>query len=359
MEGFSKINGVKDATLQELNDLNIYDLIIDARSPREYAEDHIPGAVNMPVVNNEEYAEIGTLHRTDTMAAYRIGVQYSLVNMARHIGEDIAPRFSDRARILVYCFRGGKRSKLWTDNLETIGYRVHKLKGGWKGYRRFVNEQLASVPTKFQFNVLTGSTGCGKTRLLYALRDAGEQVLDLEEIAAHRGSVLGALPDGTKQPTQKYFDSLLLKELVAFDPARPVWVEAESKKIGNVQLPDALLETMRKGTTYLVEADMAQRVLLWREDYRHFEEDPAFMIERLAYLRPLIGGEEFKAWEDLAAEKRMPELFERLMRKHYDPAYRRSVLRNYPDIDKSLKLYLDDLSPAGLRAVAESLKTGE
>jgi tRNA 2-selenouridine synthase len=359
MEGFSKINGVKDATLQELNNLNIYDLIIDARSPREYAEDHIPGAINMPVVNNEEYAEVGTLHRTDTMAAYRIGVQYSLMNMARHIREDIAPRFSDKARILVYCFRGGKRSKLWTDNLETIGYRVHKLKGGWKGYRRFVNEQLASVPTKFQFNVLTGSTGCGKTRLLYALREAGEQVLDLEEIAAHRGSVLGALPDGTRQPTQKYFDSLLLKELVAFDPARPVWVEAESKKIGNVQLPDALLETMRKGNTYLVEADMAQRVLLWREDYRHFEEDPAFMIERLAYLRPLIGGEEFKAWEDLAAAKKMPELFERLMRKHYDPAYRRSVLRNYPDIDKSPKLYLDDLSPAGLRAVAESLKTGE
>lgn len=357
MEGFSKINDAKDATLQELSGLKIYDLIIDARSPREYAEDHIPGAVNMPVVNNEEYAEVGTMHRSNTMAAYQIGVQYSLMNMARHLREDITPQFPDKSRILVYCFRGGKRSKLWTDTLETIGYRVHKLKGGWKGYRRFVNEQLASVPTKFHFNVLTGSTGCGKTRLLYALRDAGEQVLDLEDIAAHRGSVLGALPDGTQQPTQKYFDSLLLKELDGLNPARPVWVEAESKKIGNVQLPDSLLETMRKGTTYQVEADMAQRVLLWREDYRHFEEDPAFMIERLAYLRPLLGGEEFKAWKELAEQKRMPELFERLMVVHYDPAYRRSVLRNYPDIDKSPSLHLTDLSPAGLRAVAESLKT--
>ncbi len=357
MEGFLKANDAKDATVQGLGDLKIYDLIIDARSPREYAEDHIPGAVNMPVVNNEEYAEVGTLHRTNPMAAYRIGVQYSLVNMARHIRDDIAPRFPDRSRILVYCFRGGKRSKLWTDNLETIGYRVHKLKGGWKGYRRFVNEQLASVPALYRYNVLTGSTGCGKTRLLYALRAAGEQVLDLEDIAAHRGSVLGALPDGTKQPSQKYFDSLLLKDLASLDPARPVWVEAESKKIGNVQLPDALLATMRMGITYQVEADMAQRVLLWREDYRHFEEDPAFMLTRLAYLRPLIGGEEFRAWEELAEQKRMPELFERLMRRHYDPAYRRSVLRNYPDIDKAPLVHLADLSPSGLRAVAESLKT--
>lgn len=359
MESFVKFNDVRDATMQELRDLNIYDLIIDARSPREYEEDHIPGAVNMPVVNNEEYAEVGTLHRSNTTAAYQIGVQYSLVNMARHLREDIVPKFPDKARILVYCFRGGKRSKLWTDNLETIGYRVHKLKGGWKGYRRFVNEQLASVPTKYHYNVLTGPTGCGKTRLLYALREAGEQVLDLEEIAAHRGSVLGALPDGTQQPSQKYFDSLLLKEIDALNPERPVWVEAESKKIGNVQLPDALLDTMRKGTTYQVDADMAQRVLLWREDYRHFEEDPPGMIERLVFLRPLIGGEEFKAWEDLAAEKRMPELFERLMRKHYDPAYRRSVLRNYPDIDKSQVIHLDDLSPAGLLKVAQSLKTSE
>lgn len=351
MEGFSKFNVVENARMQ---DFTKYNLLIDARSPREYEEDHIPGAVNMPVVNNEEYAEVGTLHRTDKMGAYRIGVQYSMANIARHIQQDFDGVTAD-SRILVYCFRGGKRSKLWVDALETIGYRVEKLAGGWKGYRRAVNEELAAAPRRYRYNVLSGSTGCGKTRLLYALREVGEQVLDLEGIASHRGSVLGTVP-GVRQPTQKYFDSLLLKELASFDPARPIWVEAESKKIGNVQLPDALLETMRAGQTFQVAAEMGQRVRLWREDYRHFEEDPMAMLDRLRFLRPLIGGEEFGAWEALANEARMPELFERLMRNHYDPAYRRSVLRNYPDIDSSPEIFLSDLSPDALRAVATSLK---
>jgi len=337
-----------------MHDFKAYDLIIDARSPREYEEDHVPGAVNMPVANNEEYAEVGTLHRTDKMGAYRIGVAYSLRNIAKHLEEDM-PKYDRKSRILVYCFRGGKRSKLWIDALETIGYKVSKLEGGWKGYRRTVNDQLATAPALFRYNVLSGPTGCGKTRLLYALRAAGAQVLDLEDIASHRGSVLGSLP-GTHQPSQKYFDSLLLERLSEFDPGRPVWVEAESKKIGNVQLPIALLEKMRSGLTIQIEADLQQRVLLWRQDYRHFEEDPNAMLDRLKYLRPLVGGEEFKVWQDLAAQRQMPELFARLMQHHYDPAYRRSVLRNYPDIDSSPVITVHDLSPAGLLPVAKSMR---
>ena len=336
-----------------MQDLAAYGLIIDARCPREFEEDHIPGAVNLPVVDNEQYAEVGTLHTTDKMEAYRIGVRYSLINIAKHLGTEL-PKHGDRVRILVYCFRGGKRSKLWIDALETVGYKVDKLQGGWKNYRRWVNEQLAEVPTRFRYNVLSGPTGGGKTRLLYALREAGAQVLDLEAVAHHRGSVLGAIP-GVNQPSQKYFDSLLLRQLDTYKADRPIWVEAESKKIGNVQLPSSLLETMRKGRTLQVNANMAQRVLLWREDYRHFEQDPMGMLERLLFLRPLVGGEEFEAWEDLAKQGQMPALFERLMQNHYDPAYRRSVLRNYPLIDASPSIVLDDLSPSGLLTVAEQI----
>lgn len=337
-----------------MQDISSYDLIIDARSPHEYLEDHIPGAVNMPVVDDVEYAEVGTLHRTDKMAAYHIGVRYSLKNITRYLDTDLSG-FDPQSRILVYCFRGGKRSKLWVDALETIGYQVEKLGGGWKGYRRWVNDQLALMPALYRYNVLSGPTGCGKTRLLSALRAAGAQVLDLEDIASHRGSVLGALI-GKPQPTQKYFDSLLLRTLSAYDPARPIWVEAESKKIGNVQLPDALLETMRHGLTIRIETEMPQRVALWSEDYRHLAEDPMAMLELLKFLRPLVGGEEFAAWEQLAQQKNVLELFERLMRNHYDPAYRRSTLRNYPAIESSSAIAIHDLSPAALLSVARKMR---
>src|SRR4051812_15254902 len=148
-----------------MQDFKTYDLIIDARSPREFEEDHIPGAINLPVVDNEEFAAVGTLHRTDPMGAYRLGARYSLKNVARHIDECLS-KYDGKSRILVYCFRGGKRSKVWFDVLDTIGYRVVKLQGGWKAYRRWVNEQLAIVPGNYRYIILSGPTGCGKTRLL-------------------------------------------------------------------------------------------------------------------------------------------------------------------------------------------------
>lgn len=335
-------------------DFKTFDLIIDARSPHEFDEDHLPGAINLPVVDDKEFAEVGTLHRTDPLAAYQLGACYSLRNIARHI-ETCISKYEGRSRILVYCFRGGKRSKVWQDVLETIGYRVERVKGGWKAYRRWVNEQLVTVPANFRYIVVTGPTGCGKTRLLGALQESGAQVLDLEGIATHRGSIIGAVP-GKAQPTQKLFDSTLLQRLSEFDPERPVWVESESKKIGRVQLPDALLASMRIGKTIAVDAPMPQRVQLLREDYHHYELDPMSMIERLAHLRPMIGGEEFEKWKTLAEQREVPELFERLMRHHYDPTYRRSILRNYPAIDSSPQIPLEDLSAEGLLPVARELR---
>jgi tRNA 2-selenouridine synthase len=330
-----------------------YALVIDARSEREYAEDHLPGAVNLPVVGNDEYAEVGTTHRTDKHRAYLIGVSYALRNMSRAIDE-LVTRYPKDARMLVYCFRGGKRSKLWLDSLSTIGYRVDRLPGGWKAYRAWVRSQLETVPRAFRYNVLCGPTGCGKTRLLAALQTVGAQVLDLEELARHNGSLIGDRP-GVAQPTQKWFDSLLLEELRKFNPQRPVWVESESKKIGAIQVPDALLETLRAGEVFAVEAPMSERVRLWREDYGHFEADPDALIAKLRHLRPLIGGEEFAHWERLAAERRMPELFQRLMEAHYDPAYARSIGRNFPQYAKAPRLTLSSLDMNALVDVARTL----
>lgn len=349
---FSK--GYGYITLDEwLNPSDDFDLVIDARSEREFEEDHIPGAINLPVVHNEEYAKVGTLHKTDTHKAYLLGVKLSMVNIAQAIEINISdlPR---GAKILVYCFRGGKRSKLWLDALLTIGFKAKRLEGGWKGYRGWVRDSLGILPDKFKFKVLCGPTGCGKTRLLAALRVAGEQVLDLEDIANHRGSLIGYVP-GLKQPSQKYFDTLLLKEMQSFDPDRPIWVEAESKKIGDVSLPDSLFSAIHKGLVYRVEAPMNARVALWREDYGHFEKDPSTLLSKLKHLRPIVGGDEFELWQEYSVGLQMPKLFERLMTHHYDIAYERSIRRNYPSYEASPLIALDNLTVVALADVAKNL----
>lgn len=330
-----------------------YDLVIDARSEREFLEDHLPGAVNLPVVNNDEYAEVGTTHRTDTHRAYLVGVSYALKNIS-HLIDDLVARYPKDARMLVYCFRGGKRSKLWFDALSTIGYRVDRLPGGWKAYRAWVREQLAQLPSRFRYHVLCGPTGCGKTRLLGALANVGAQALDLEGLASHRGSLIGDIP-GVAQPSQKWFDSLLVDRLRRFDPSRPVWVESESRKIGAIQLPAELLQAMHAGRIFAISAPMSERVKLWREDYSHFERDLPAMMERLRHLRPLVGGEELALWERLAEEGRAAELFQRLMEAHYDPAYARSIGKNYPAIEESSRLELERLDRQALLDVAEQL----
>jgi tRNA 2-selenouridine synthase len=330
-----------------------YALVIDARSEREYIEDHLPGAINLPVVDNEEYAEVGTLHRADTHRAYLIGVSYALKNISSAI-DSLVARYPKDAGMLVYCFRGGKRSKLWFDALSTIGYRVDRLPGGWKAYRTWVRDELEHPPEKLRYHVLGGPTGCGKTRLLSALAEVGAQVLDLEDLARHRGSLIGDIP-GVAQPSQKWFDSLLVDRLRRFDSSQPVWVEAESRKVGRIEIPAALLELMRASPLFSVKAPMSERVSLWREDYSHFERDPNAMVERLRYLRPLVGGEEFAEWERLAGERRVDDLFQRLMEAHYDPAYSRSLRKNYPQFEKSVPVELGRLDHRTLLGVASTL----
>lgn len=310
-----------------VREFGAYALIIDARSPHEYAEDHIPGAVNLPVVDDAEYAEVGIKHKSDKHAAYLIGVEYSLRNIADQM-KPLISRFTPKDRFLVYCFRGGKRSRLWGDNLRIVGFEVDVLAGGWKRYRHWVRTALEQLPKTLSFRVLCGPTGCGKTRMLHELHRQGYQVLDLEELASHRGSLLGVLP-GRPQPTQKYFDSLLLDALRRFDPTRPIWLEAESKKIGNLQLPEELFKTMHRSPVINLAAPMSARVKLWQEDYPHFAADPVALVQKLEPLRPLVGGETLKHWMDLARSGSTGALFESVMRLHYDPCYRRSTRNNY------------------------------
>lgn len=326
-----------------------YALIVDVRTPKEYAEDHVPGAINLPVVTQAEYAEVGTLHRRDPHAAYLQGAQYALRNVARYIAEVFAAH-PPRTRVLVYCFRGGKRSQAFSDPLRTIGFHVDVLPGGWKAYRAWVRDELASLPPRLRWQVLAGSTASGKTRLLHALARAGAQVLDLEAIAAHRGSLLGGLP-GMPQPPQKRFDSALLAQLRAFDPARPVWVEDESKKIGRLQLPDSLYAAIQSAPVRTLQTPLAARVQACLEDYAHLAQAPLELVRLLQPLKPLVGGAVLAEWQRLAEAGDAAALFERVMGQHYDPCYRRSLRpQRQPQ-----PLPLADLQPATLAQVAAAL----
>lgn len=330
-----------------------YALVIDARSPHEFAEDHIPGAVNLPVVDDTEFAEVGIRHKTDKHGAYLVGVAYSLRNIADQI-KPLISRYTPQDRFLVYCFRGGKRSRLWADNLRTIGFEVDVLAGGWKTYRRWVREGLDTLARSFSYRVLCGPTGCGKTRLLHELRRQGEQVLELEGLAHHRGSLLGDLP-GDPQPTQKLFDSALLDEMRKLDVDRVVWVEAESRKIGKLQLPESLYEAMHRSPVVNIDAPMHERVNLWREDYPHFALDPQGMVRKLEPLKPLVGKETLARWMALAGEGNVDELFEGVMVQHYDPCYRHSTRRSYGPRPQAVELALQSLGAEGLANAAAEL----
>jgi tRNA 2-selenouridine synthase len=336
-----------------LNEFSSYSLIIDARTPHEFREDHLPGAVNLPLVDDAQFAEVGTLHQKDPHAAYLIGARYASRNLSSHIGTHIS-KYGRDARFLVYCFRGGKRSRAWADTLRNIGFSTDVLKGGWKEYRSWVRTGLETLPPRFEYRVVSGMTGCGKTRLLHALEREGNQILDLEGLASHRGSLLGAVP-GEPQPTQKRFDSLLLDRLRKFDDAKPVWVESESKKIGNLQLPRALFEAMRSAKTFLVTACMRERVLLLREDYPNFASDPQAMIARLAPLKLLVGGGELEHWSALVQAGRLDEMLERVLSVHYDPSYKRSRKHSSGQVDPAAQIELLPTDPASLASVASDL----
>lgn len=337
-----------------LADLATYDEIIDVRSPAEFAEDHIPGAISCPVLDDAQRAQVGTIYKqVSPFEAKKIGAALVAENIARHLRE----RFLDRPKHwkpLIYCWRGGDRSGSMTTIFRAIGWHAGQLDGGYKTWRTHVLARLGELPQNFDFRVLCGATGNAKTRILQAIAAAGEQVIDLETLASHKGSVLGVLPD-QPQPAQKGFETALLQALTALDPSRPVYVEAESRKIGQLHLPDALLAAMRSGECLQVEADLEARVEFLLRDYDYFLTDPDFLIGRLETLRTLLSRELLNRWQQLARDAEWPTLVRELLAEHYDPLYRRSQARSFAGIETSLKFAASDLSTAGVASLAERI----
>jgi len=334
--------------------LTQFDAVLDVRSPSEYAEDHVPGATSCPVLDDSERARVGTLYKqVSPFEAGRTGAALIARNIARHVES----AFADKPRgwkPLVYCWRGGKRSAAMAHVLREIGWDAKTLDGGYKAYRRFVVERLAELPPRFRFRVVHGVTGSGKSRFLRALKQAGAQVLDLEELAVHRGSVLGNLPE-RPQPSQKMFESVLLAALARLDASRPVYIEGESRKIGQLQVPAALIEAMRASECVVLEAGLETRVALLMDEYRHFFEDPAGLGAQLDCLAELHGRERIEEWKRLAAHGEWRSLVARLLEEHYDPAYRRSAARNFSKLPQAAIVRVPAPDEAAFARLAEKV----
>ena len=324
-----------------LPQLDQFDCIIDARSQAEYALDHLPGAINCPVLDDAERIRIGTMYKqVNAFEAKKVGAALVARNIARHIETLWLDKPKDW-KPLVYCWRGGNRSGAMALILAKIGWPVVQLEGGYKAYRAQVSTALAEAPLA-QFRVICGTTGSGKSRLLEVLDGIGAQVLDLEQLAAHRGSVLGALQE-TPQPSQKMFETLVWDKLRRFDPARPVFVESESKKVGQLRVPDALMDAMRASPCIALGLSRANRVRLLMQDYRHFTDDPAALNAQLDCLVQLHGRAKIDGWHALANGGAMAQLVDELLAAHYDPAYLRSIDRNFLQYADAQQVELADI----------------
>lgn len=341
-----------------LQRLDSFDTIIDARSEGEYAEDHLPAAVNWPTLNDEERKLVGTEYKqVNAFEAKKRGAAIAARNIAGHIEREVMDKPKDW-KPLTYCWRGGKRSGSLSLILSEIGFRVTIIEGGYKAFRAALLTDIPRLAPQFDWRVICGTTGSGKTRLLQALAETGAQVLDLEALANHRSSVLGAIP-GVPQPSQKQFDTRIWNVLRQLDPKRPVYVESESKKVGNVAVPAALIDAMRAAPCLNLVLPDEERVALLLEDYDFFVRNGEAFCERLDALTELKGRQVVDDWKMKVRSGRTQDVVRDLLLSHYDPVYRQSMARNFRQYAQARDIQPADRSLPAMQALATALAQGK
>ena len=333
-----------------------YNAVIDVRSPAEFAEDHVPGAINLPVLDNDERAEVGTMYKqVSPFRARKIGAALVFRNAARHVEETLADH-EGGWRPLVYCWRGGQRSGSFAWMLREIGWRADVIEGGYRTFRRLVVRVLYDEPLPHSLVKLAGYTGTAKTELLHRLDGLGIQVLDLEALARHRGSLLGAWD--AAQPSQKAFEGALAAALARLDPSRPVVVEAESSKIGRVTLPPSLWRAMTEAQTVEVSAPLEARAEYLSHAYADILADGPQLKEKLSPLLRVRGRALLEKWNALIDAGDKGALCAALAEDHYDPSYRRSAKAhgNTPVAEIALRELSDVVLDDGAERIAEAVQ---
>ena len=339
---------------EALGKLASFSMVIDARSEGEYAEDHLPGAVNWPSLHDEERKIVGTQYKQiSQFEAKKLGAALVAKNIGAHIERHVLDKPREW-RPLVYCWRGGKRSGSLALILDQIGFKVTLIEGGYKAFRAALVVDLPKLAAQHSYLVVCGTTGSGKTRLLQALAAQGAQVLDLEALANHRSSVLGLIP-GLPQPSQKAFDRRIWTVLRSFDSARPVYIESESKKVGNLTVPEGLIAAMRASPCLQMELAEDERVALLLEDYDFFVKDIEFFCERLVALTEARGKETVHDWQTRARSGDVASVVRELLVKHYDPVYLQSMRRNFEHYETARLISPCDHSVGAMTALAQTL----
>jgi len=329
-----------------------FDTVIDVRSPAEFAQDHLPGAINLPVLDNEERAEVGTMYvQQSAFLARKIGAAKVFRNAANHIENHLSGH-DGGWRPLVYCWRGGQRSGSFGWMLQQIGWRAEVIDGGYRTYRRLVKNFLYDDPLAHRLIALDGYTGTAKTELLHLLESRGNQVLDLEGLAEHRGSLLGAMTN--PQPSQKRFESRLAVALSGLDPSRPVLIEAESSKIGDRIIPPSLWVAMKAAPRIAITAPIKARASYLKRAYDDILSDAEQLRRKLRPLRAHRGNAVVDDWFAMIDAGDKLALTRALMEQHYDLAYGKS--RKSVDARILGQIRTPALDPASLITVAGQIE---
>ena len=322
--------------------------IIDVRSPSEFIIDHIPGSINLPVLSDKQRHYVGkTYKEVNPFKAKIIGASIISKNISKFLDKEFLSR-KGSWHALIYCWRGGQRSRSLALVLNEIGWRISVLKGGYKNYRKLVLDELDDL-SKYQFKIIQGQTGSAKTKVLNSLSNMNAQVIDLEHLASHRGSLLGSEINKT-QPSQRYFESLIHKKLDKFDNTKPIFIESESSKIGKLHLPKKLWLKLNKSDRLLLNVPINERIKFLLKEYKHLTKDSKLIQPFINGMKGKIANEILVNWTKLIQNQDWETFVKETLENHYDPKYSFSATKHMDkikhkiDVMKLNKLSIDNIS---------------
>ena len=331
---------------------NKFDTIIDVRSPLEFAEDHIVGAINCPVLSDLERQKVGTIYKKESsFKAKIIGSSLTAKNIAFHIENKFMEK-KGSWQPLIYCWRGGQRSKAFSIVLSEVGWRTNQLKGGYKEYRNQVINFLDNIGPKLKITLISGKTGSAKTKILKSIENEGGQILDLEGLANHKGSLLGKIPD-LIQPSQKFFESLIFNKIQNLNLKDKIYIEAESSKIGNIHIPKSIWKKMIKSPRIEISANVELRAKFLVSDYDYMCNNPTLINPIIKGLKNRLSKELFDEWTNLIDRKKWFDLTKSFLENHYDPSYSSNTIKNDRKVIK--KITATSLNNSDIKDIAKKI----